>query len=132
MPIEFTSDGVQKVSGQANAVPVKKPLTANTAESVALRQDLPSRTQVIASTTNLINRENFDDAIQKKVEHLISQVQNIQRDLHFSVDKESGRTVIRVIDRETRETIRTIPPEDFSVMAQMLEKNTGLLLRTSV
>jgi flagellar protein FlaG len=36
---------------------------------------------------------------------------SIGRDLRFEVDMESGRSVIQVLDRETGEVIRQIPPE---------------------
>lgn len=38
--------------------------------------------------------------------------QAIGRDLRFKVNVESGRSVIQVLDRETGEIIRQIPPED--------------------
>ena len=38
--------------------------------------------------------------------------QTIGRDLRFRVDMESGRSVIQVLDRETGEIIRQIPPEN--------------------
>ena len=37
--------------------------------------------------------------------------QSIGRDLRFEVDMESGRSVISVLDRDTGEVIRQIPPE---------------------
>lgn len=38
--------------------------------------------------------------------------QTIGRDLRFRVDMDSGRSVIQVLDRETGEIIRQIPPEN--------------------
>tara|TARA_R110000782_G_scaffold124168_1_gene215706 strand:- start:632 stop:982 length:351 start_codon:yes stop_codon:yes gene_type:complete len=38
--------------------------------------------------------------------------QTIGRDLRFRVDMESGRSVIQVLDRETGEIVRQIPPEN--------------------
>ena len=37
--------------------------------------------------------------------------QSIGRDLRFKVDMNSGRSVIQVLDRDTGELIREIPPE---------------------
>lgn len=37
--------------------------------------------------------------------------QSIGRDLRFKVDMNSGRSVIQVLDRDTGEIIREIPPE---------------------
>lgn len=41
--------------------------------------------------------------------------QSIGRDLRFEVNLESGRSVIQVLDSETGEMIRQIPPEKASV-----------------
>jgi flagellar protein FlaG len=41
--------------------------------------------------------------------------ETIGRDLRFQVDMESGRSVIQVLDRETGEIIRQIPPEKAEV-----------------
>ncbi len=38
--------------------------------------------------------------------------QKLGRDLRFEVDLQDGRSVIQVLDRETGEIIRQIPPED--------------------
>ena len=40
---------------------------------------------------------------------------SIGRDLRFEVNLESGRSVIQVLDRETGEVIRQIPPEKTSL-----------------
>lgn len=69
----------------------------------------------------------------EKVETAVSQisdfVQNFQRDLHFSVDKDSGRIVVKVLDSETKEVIRTIPPEETLRMAEHLDSPASLMLR---
>ena len=40
---------------------------------------------------------------------------SIGRDLRFEVNMESGRSIIQVLDRETGEVIRQIPPEKTSL-----------------
>lgn len=52
--------------------------------------------------------------------------QSIGRDLRFEVDMESGRSVIQVLDRETGEVIRQIPPEK---AGQFLASNGDVQLR---
>ena len=68
-----------------------------------------------------------------QVESAVSQisefVQNIQRDLQFSVDEDSGRIVIKVIDSETNEVIRQIPPEDALRLARDLGSAGSLILK---
>lgn len=54
-------------------------------------------------------------------------VENYDRDLHFSLDEESGRTIIKVIDPETEELVRQIPQEEVLEVARALENNGGLM-----
>jgi len=65
------------------------------------------------------------------VEEVELEVQQLNRSIRFSVDEGSGRTVIRVIDRETDELIRQIPPEDFLEIAESLkEQGRGLIIES--
>lgn len=49
--------------------------------------------------------------LEKVAEAMNKRSQNFGRDLRFEVDLDSGRSVIHVLDRETGEIIRQIPPE---------------------
>jgi flagellar protein FlaG len=75
--------------------------------------------------------EEAKDAAQ--VESAVSQisdfVQNFQRDLQFSVDQKSGRTVIKVVDSKTEQVIRQIPSEETLRIAQNLDSPESLILR---
>lgn len=53
--------------------------------------------------------------LQKLAQNLNVASRSIGRDLRFEVNMESGRSVIQVLDRETGEVIRQIPPEKTSV-----------------
>ena len=71
-------------------------------------------------------------AIQDRVVELNSYMQNLNRSLKFSVDDQSGETVIRVIDSETDELIRQIPAEELLVVRSSLEEYRGMLLEMKV
>jgi len=60
------------------------------------------------------------------VESLNSYLQSVQRELRFSVDDVSGRTIITVMDRENQEVIRQIPPESMRTLADTLREDGGL------
>ena len=49
--------------------------------------------------------------LARVAEQLNISARSIGRDLRFEVNLESGRSVIQVLDRETGEIIRQIPPE---------------------
>ena len=69
-----------------------------------------------------VTEENIDDAVKEINEH----VQVIQRELQFTVDKDSGITVIKVIDSKTKELIRQIPGEEALSVAQKISEGANL------
>ena len=76
-----------------------------------------------AKTGNAATEAGRDVPVEPKsspdVEELARQLnvatQSIGRDLRFEVNMDSGRSVIQVLDRETGEVIRQIPPEKASL-----------------
>ena len=48
--------------------------------------------------------------------------------LEFSIDQDSGQTIVRVIDTETKDVIRQIPNEEALAIAKSLGKAQGLLI----
>ena len=65
--------------------------------------------------------------IEQSVQDLNSLVQELQRELRFSVDDNSGETVVKVVDRHTDEVVRQIPSEDILQLRERLEAATGAL-----
>jgi flagellar protein FlaG len=71
------------------------------------------------------NQKDLDQAVIK----LNDFVQNLQRDLQFSVDEKSGEMVVKVIDTTSQKVIRQIPSEDALKLARSLmeQKDNGKL-----
>jgi flagellar protein FlaG len=70
-----------------------------------------------------VTAEDVDNAVAT----LNDFVQVVRRDLQFSVDETSGRTVITVLDSETEEVVRQIPPERLVAAAENVQRLQGLL-----
>lgn len=98
-----TSVIVQKPDGQGD-----DKAQANSAELVAKRVDKP----VEEAVTSI---QNF--------------VQNIRRDLSFSLDDSSGRVVVKVTDSASGEVIRQLPSEEALRLAESLEEARSLLFK---
>lgn len=68
------------------------------------------------------------DELRKAVERLDELARVVRQELQFSVDETSGRVVIKVIDIESKETIRQIPPEEIlNLISRFKELNSGLV-----
>lgn len=58
--------------------------------------------------------------LKQAVSHLNDFVQNLQSNLQFSIDKESGAMVVKVIDTKSNKVIRQIPNEETLKMARLI------------
>ncbi len=68
------------------------------------------------------------EQIESALEEVRAAVQPVARSLLFSLDDESGRTVIKVVDSVTNEMIRQIPSEEILAIARAVDKLQGLLI----
>lgn len=100
------SGGVSVSSAGGTASPAE---AGNTAAKVGT--DLPPVGQSASSD---------NQGLHSAVRRLNDFVQNEQRALEFSIDQQSGRTVIKVIDLKNKEVIRQIPPKEALQMADNL------------
>lgn len=48
--------------------------------------------------------------------------------LQFSVDLETGKTLLRIVDTSTNQVIRQIPAEEMLVLARSINRLLGLLI----
>ena len=71
-----------------------------------------------------------EPAVEEIVEGLNAFAQRVERELQFTIDKDSGETVIRVIDAATQEMVRQIPAAEVLEMRKRLGEVAGLLFST--
>jgi len=79
--------------------------------------------------------EVSNEELREIVTQLNESVQQIQRDLLFSVDDSSGRTIVRVVNSETEEVVRQMPTEEVLRISRNLKDQSGdvsgLIFKTS-
>lgn len=52
----------------------------------------------------------------------------LNRNLQFSVDRDTGKTIVRIVDAENGEVVRQIPSEEFLALSKNLNELQGMLL----
>ena len=68
--------------------------------------------------------QRFADVVGQ--EHV---TQTLANELAFSIDQDSGRTVVKIIDSSTDEVIRQIPSKEMLAIADALDQIQGMLLK---
>ncbi len=71
------------------------------------------------------------EELRRVVEEMNDHLQQSQRSLEFTVDDDSGKTVVKVIDSENQQVIRQIPSEEMVEIARKLKEMVegGLIFR---
>jgi len=77
-------------------------------------------------------KELVAEDVEMAVEEANAFVQNMQRNLSFTVDEELGEPIISVTDMETDEVIRQIPSEELVVLRKKMDDVVGILFDTKV
>lgn len=105
-----------------NADVQQRPLT--TAADAATRDRQAAQSGSASST----------DKSKAPQEEILSQVKALldgSYSIRFGRDEATMHVVIRLVDANSGDVIRQIPPEEFLQMAQMLDKQKGQLMRTT-
>ena len=69
------------------------------------------------------------EQVQQAVREVQKVVQSKASNLEFSIDHESGKTVVKLLDSQTGDVIRQIPSEEMLAISHSLDKMQGLLFK---
>ena len=109
------SQQVSRAPEPHKAQPVKESPEIKGNESAASGEDLPlDRMDKSGERTRAV-----------QVESAVSQIS----DLVFTIDKESDRLIVKVVDSATKEVIRQIPEEETLSIARHLDSPESLIIR---
>lgn len=73
------------------------------------------------------SREEMEDAVKT----LNKFTEMAAQDVRFSIDEESGKTIVKVVDVATQTVLRQIPNVEALSISRSLDKMQGLLVRES-
>jgi len=105
-------------SGSVSQVQGNEPVSAPAATGAGKETIRPVQSVAAEASSPPVDEQQ----LEQMVENLNEAVQAVHRQLQFNVDQESGKTIIRVVDAESKETIREIPSEEVLKMQKRLEQ----------
>jgi flagellar protein FlaG len=87
--------------------------------------ELPANVSPVQHAQAVHDEEQVTQAL-KSINELL---QTRSPDLEFSLDRDSNRAIVRVVDKETQEVIRQMPSEDVLQIAKALDRLQSMLIR---
>ncbi len=118
----------------ASSAPLPRPVSAErssaaeataTPDAQATKASNVSNQALQATTEIQPSRQELDKAV-KAVNEFVGSVNN---SLKFSVDEDTGQTVVKVIDNVTKEVIKQVPSQEMVEIAKALDNLKGLLVQ---
>lgn len=67
--------------------------------------------------------------VAQAVKNMNKTMENLSPNLEFSVDSDIHRTIVKVVDQQTKEVIRQIPSEEIIELAKAMDQAQGLLIK---
>ncbi|HID30922.1 MAG TPA: flagellar protein FlaG [Desulfobacterales bacterium] len=107
------------------AIKTQNPTANTTRVAVSDMPPKPTEAEQKAEPEIEVSQDMLDG-----VQHDIRMMRDVG--LHFSVHETTGRTVVRVVDKETEKLVREIPPEEFLNLAAKLEEMIGIIFDKKV
>lgn len=79
-----------------------------------------------------VDSEGEGDRLKKVVENVNKFIEAINSHLNFSIDEATKRVVVKVIDDNSNEVIREIPPKEMLELAAKFDEINALLFSSKV
>lgn len=105
-------------------------ITANnakkTSDEIAVKNQSESIEEIKKSVDRLDSKEALtSEQLEKVAQQLQDFVGEMNRGLEFSVDKDSGRDVIKVFDKSTGDLVKQFPSEEVLTLVAKLSEMVG-------
>ncbi|MCL5061106.1 MAG: flagellar protein FlaG [Candidatus Thermoplasmatota archaeon] len=72
------------------------------------------------------------EALAAAVQSANAYVQSVSTNIQFTLDQDTGRTVVKMVDTETEEVLRQFPSEEMLAISRSIDRMQGLLINRKV
>lgn len=111
-----------------DALPISVPANAIGSPSQARLPAQTDSSQAAEEQQQQPSREVDEVQLLRAAKAIYQKINAVAPNLRFSVDNETGKTVVRVVDVSTGETIRQMPSEEVLAISRSIDRLQGLLL----
>jgi len=118
----------------ADNIAVQEILPADVVESSTIKEvvEEPVQQNKVVDEKEQSQVLNMDELADKIAEGMNNIARVFNASLNFSVDKPTGKSVIKVVDKKTEELIRQIPTEEMLKLMGKMRDMMGMLLDVEV
>ncbi|HNR84760.1 flagellar protein FlaG [Ottowia sp.] len=121
---------VARVASQQSAASSPRTSGSNTQAQTARVNELGG-TQNAARPDPAGNEADAPDreTLLQAVDEVKKAIAPVAQNLLFSIDDDTGRTIVKIVDSQTDEVIRQMPSEEVLAISKAIDKLQGLLIK---
>lgn len=128
--MEMNSITSNALSGNMNASTVKTGNTTTGQSSDKLAND---RIDMIATPSELLQKHKYDltiseEVVLKAIDKANKALAGVGKRFEYGVHKKTGEIMVKVINQETNEVIRELPPEKILDLVAKLQEIVGVII----
>lgn len=82
-----------------------------------------------AEQTTATNASPSEEEVKTSVNALNELTRSMNSNLSFSIDKDTGQTVVKVVDSSTDEVIKQIPSEEILAISKAIDQLKGVFIQ---
>ena len=119
---------IAPIGNQSSATPVSIP-PISTAARPENRTEPSSVKQANTTAASPGARPATEEEVKDTVKSMNDLMTSVNSNLQFSVDKDTGTTVVKLIDATTNEVIKQFPSEEMLVVAKAIDQLKGVFIK---
>jgi flagellar protein FlaG len=131
-----TDQGLASLTSEFKPLTDEKGVLDNTKASELVASDKQQGVSINTSAGHQTNEAEQEPLTAQQLDKVAQQLQDfvgdMNRGLQFSVDKNSGRDVIKVVDKESGDLIKQYPSEEVLSLVAKLSEAAGALIDEKV
>lgn len=109
------------------------PAAAPGADKVTNATNIAARNEAAPTQTVIAAKQAEAAPGDEEVSHALKSINRVlqdrSQDLEFSLDADSARTIVKVVDKSTNEVIRQMPTQEALEIAKALDRLQSLLVK---
>ena len=121
------------IQGRMNQLPVQNKNQQNAVQLIqqghneAIKEAV-SKAEEMQRQKSAILKEQIDRYIHR----VLNDASLLNRDLRYSINRETNEVIIKVVDKSTDKVIKEIPPESLRRLQARLKEQLGLLIDKNI
>lgn len=127
-PVNAAPNRSERASAEAGGTAPTRPAStgaAGAASATSASHVAPESAHPVAPASAIPSEAELKQAVA----NINKSLQTLAQDLVFSVDEDSHRTIVKVVDQTTQEVIRQMPSPEALALSKALDAGKGLLIK---